>query len=167
MDAHDGRVVSNFVVHALKDLPITIYGDGSQTRSFCYFEDLIEGFVRLMESPADVTGPMNLGNPGEFTIKELAELVLELTGSKSKLTYLPLPQDDPKQRKPDIAFAQERLKWQPTVALREGLLDTIAYFDRLLSSGAEPALNGARTPARPRRIPAANGSLHVAGAAQE
>jgi UDP-glucuronate decarboxylase len=106
---------------------------------------------------------MNLGNPGEFTIKELAEVVLELTGSKSRLTYLPLPQDDPKQRKPDIAFAQERLKWQPTVALREGLLDTIAYFDRLLSSGAEPALNGARTPARPRRMPVANGGLRVAG----
>jgi UDP-glucuronate decarboxylase len=164
MDANDGRVVSNFIVHALKGLPITIYGDGRQTRSFCYVDDLIEGFVRLMESPADVTGPMNLGNPGEFTIKELAEIVLELTGSKSKLSYLPLPQDDPRQRKPDIVFAQERLKWQPTVALREGLVDTIAYFDRLLTSSAEPALNGARTPARSRRMPAtANGSLSMAG----
>jgi UDP-glucuronate decarboxylase len=165
MDANDGRVVSNFVVHALKGMPITIYGDGSQTRSFCYVDDLIEGFVRLMESPGDVTGPMNLGNPGEFTIKELAEIVLGLTGSKSKLSYLPLPQDDPKQRKPDIAFAQERLKWQPTVALREGLSDTIAYFDRLLSSGTEPAhLNGTRSPAKARRMAAtANGSLRVAG----
>jgi UDP-glucuronate decarboxylase len=163
MDAADGRVVSNFIVHALKGLPITVYGDGSQTRSFCYFEDLIEGFVRLMESPADVIGPVNLGNPGEFTIKELGELVLELTGSKSKLAYLPLPQDDPKQRKPVIAVAQERLKWQPTVALREGLLDTIAYFERLLSSGAEAPLNGARGPSRPRRMPAVNGDLRVAG----
>jgi UDP-glucuronate decarboxylase len=117
-----------------------------------------------MESPADVTGPMNLGNPGEFTIKELAEVVLELTGSKSKLAFLPLPQDDPKQRKPDITFAQERLKWQPAIALREGLLDTIDYFERLLSSGAEPALNGARSAARARRMPAANGGgLRVAG----
>jgi UDP-glucuronate decarboxylase len=161
MDANDGRVVSNFIVHALKGLPITVYGDGSQTRSFCYVDDLIEGFVRLMGSPADTIGPMNLGNPGEFTINELAELVLELTGSKSKLAHLPLPQDDPKQRKPDIAFAKGRLEWQPTVALREGLLDTIAYFEHLLSSGAD--LNGARTPARPRRIRAADG-LRVAGA---
>jgi UDP-glucuronate decarboxylase len=163
MDAGDGRVVSNFVVLALKGQPISIYGDGRQTRSFCYMDDLIEGFVRLMESPADTIGPMNLGNPGEFTIKELAELVLELTGSKSRLAYHPLPQDDPKQRKPDIAFAQERLKWQPTVALREGLIDTIAYFDRLLSSGAEPAYNGARSLAKPRRMPVAGAELRVAG----
>ena len=147
-----------------KGRTITVYGDGSQTRSFCYVDDLIEGFVRLMESPADMVGPINLGNPGEFTITELAEMVVELTGSKSKLAFLPLPQDDPRQRKPDIAAAQERLKWQPAVALREGLLDTIAYFDRLLSSGAEPALNGARAPSKPRRMPAANGGLHVAGA---
>ena len=119
-----------------------------------------------MESPADMVGPMNLGNPGEFTITELAEMVVELTGSKSKLAFLPLPQDDPRQRKPDIAAAQERLKWQPAVALREGLLDTIAYFERLLSSGAEPTVNGARSPAKPRRMPAANG-LHVAAGAQE
>jgi UDP-glucuronate decarboxylase len=163
MDAGDGRVVSNFVVHALKGLPITVYGDGTQTRSFCYVDDLIEGFVRLMESPADVTGPINLGNPGEFTIKELAEVVLELTGSKSKLAFLPLPQDDPKQRKPDIAFAQERLKWQPVIALREGLLDTIDYFERLLSSGAEPPLNGARASARARRMVASTAGLRVAG----
>jgi UDP-glucuronate decarboxylase len=165
MDANDGRVVSNFIVNALKGQEITVYGDGSQTRSFCYVDDLIEGFVRLMESPTDMIGPTNLGNPGEFTITELAEMVVELTGSKSKLAFLPLPQDDPRQRKPDIAAAQERLGWQPAVALREGLLDTIAYFERLLSSGAEPLVNGARSPATPR-MPAANG-LHVAAGAQE
>jgi UDP-glucuronate decarboxylase len=156
MDPKDGRVVSNFIVHALKGQPITIYGDGSQTRSFCYVDDLIDAFVLFMESPADVTGPMNLGNPGEFTIKELAELVLELTGSKSKLAYLPLPQDDPKQRRPDITLAQERLGWQPTVALREGLLRTIVHFDRLLS-GAELRVNGAAISDKPRRLAVANG----------
>jgi UDP-glucuronate decarboxylase len=161
MAPDDGRVVSNFIVHALKGLPITIYGDGLQTRSFCYVDDLIEGFVRFMESPAELTGPVNLGNPGEFTIKELAELVVELTGSRSKLAYLPLPQDDPRQRRPDIALAREGLGWEPTVALREGLLGTIAYFDRLLAS-ASVAVNGARAPARSRRIHAANG-LPLAG----
>jgi UDP-glucuronate decarboxylase len=161
MAPDDGRVVSNFIVHALKGLPITIYGDGTQTRSFCYVDDLIEGFVRLMESPADLTGPVNLGNPGEFTIKELAELVLELTGSKSKLAWLPLPQDDPRQRRPDITLAGEGLGWQPTVALREGLLDTIGYFDSLLSS-ASIAVNGVRKPAKVRRVPAATG-LPLAG----
>jgi UDP-glucuronate decarboxylase len=152
MAPNDGRVVSNFIIHALKGLPITVYGDGSQTRSFCYVDDLVDGFVRLMASPTDVIGPVNLGNPGEFTIKELAELVLELTGSRSKLAYLPLPQDDPRQRKPDIAIARDRLKWAPTVPLREGLVDTIAHFDRLLSSGAEPALNGAHAPVKARPI---------------
>ena len=155
MAPNDGRVVSNFIVHALKREPITIYGDGSQTRSFCYVEDLVEGFVLLMESPESVIGPMNLGNPGEFTIKQLADLVLEITGSKSKLTYLPLPQDDPRQRKPDITYAKECLGWQPTVALREGLLDTIVYFDRLLSGDAA-ALNGVRGPAQTRHV-SANG----------
>ena len=165
MAPDDGRVVSNFIVHALKGLPITIYGDGTQTRSFCYVDDLIEGFVRLMESPAELIGPVNLGNPGEFTIKELAELVLELTGSKSKLAYLPLPQDDPRQRRPDIALAKDRLGWQPGVALREGLLDTILYFDRLLSSAAiaATAVNGVRRPAKARRVAAANGALPLAG----
>jgi UDP-glucuronate decarboxylase len=165
MAPDDGRVVSNFIVHALKGQPITIYGDGAQTRSFCYVDDLIEGFVRLMESPAELIGPVNLGNPGEFTIKEVAELVLELTGSKSKLTYLPLPQDDPKQRRPDIALAKDRLGWQPGVALREGLLDTILYFDRLLSSAAiaATAVNGVRRPAKARRVAAANGALPLAG----
>jgi UDP-glucuronate decarboxylase len=156
MAPNDGRVVSNFIVHALKGQPITIYGDGSQTRSFCYVDDLVEGFVLLMESPERVIGPMNLGNPGEFTIKQLADLVLEITGSKSKLTYLPLPQDDPRQRKPDIAYAKECLGWEPTVALREGLLDTIVYFDRLLSGDAA-AVNGARGRAQARHVSMANG----------
>ena len=165
MAPDDGRVVSNFIVHALKGQPITIYGDGAQTRSFCYVDDLIEGFVRLMESPVELIGPVNLGNPGEFTIRELAELVLELTGSKSKLAYLPLPQDDPRQRRPDIALAKDRLGWQPGVALREGLLDTILYFDRLLSSAAiaATAVNGVRRPAKARRVAAANGALPLAG----
>ena len=165
MAPDDGRVVSNFIVHALKGQPITIYGDGAQTRSFCYVDDLIEGFVRLMESPVELIGPVNLGNPAEFTIKELAELVLELTGSKSKLAYLPLPQDDPRQRRPDIALAKDRLGWQPGVALREGLLDTILYFDRLLSSAAiaATAVNGVRRPAKARRVAAANGALPLAG----
>jgi UDP-glucuronate decarboxylase len=133
MHPNDGRVVSNFVVQALKGEPITIYGDGSQTRSFCYVDDLVEGFVRLMQSPRDVTGPMNLGNPGEFTIKELAELTIKMTGSRSKLIYLPLPQDDPMQRQPNISLAKERLGWRPTVPLVDGLKRTVAYFDRLLS----------------------------------
>ncbi len=166
MAPDDGRVVSNFIVHALKGLPITIYGDGSQTRSFCYVDELGEGFVRLMESPADVTGPVNLGNPGDFTIRELAELVLELTGSRSKLAWLPLPQDDPRQRRPDIALAAERLGWRPTIALREGLRSTILYFDRLLSSAdAETPVNDTRLRARSRRrAPGANGALRLASA---
>lgn len=136
MHPNDGRVVSNFVVQALKGEPITIYGDGSQTRSFCYVDDLIEGFIRLMKAAVDVTGPINLGNPVEFTIKQLAELAIEMTGSKSKLTFLPLPQDDPKQRQPNIAQAREKLGWEPTVPLRDGLRHTIGYFDRLLSEAA-------------------------------
>jgi UDP-glucuronate decarboxylase len=133
MHPNDGRVVSNFIVQALNGEPITIYGDGSQTRAFCYVDDLIAGFVKLMDSPADVTGPINLGNPGEFTIRELAELTIELTGSSSKLVFRPLPADDPKQRQPDIARARQQLDWQPTIPLREGLQHTIAYFDLLLS----------------------------------
>ncbi|MDX2156948.1 MAG: UDP-glucuronic acid decarboxylase family protein [Hyphomicrobiaceae bacterium] len=135
MHPNDGRVVSNFVVQALKGEPITIYGEGLQTRSFCYVDDLIEGFVRLMGSGPEITGPVNLGNPGEFTIRQLAELAIEMTGSRSKLTFLPLPQDDPKQRQPDIAMARKELDWAPTVPLREGLRHTIGYFDRLLSEG--------------------------------
>jgi UDP-glucuronate decarboxylase len=129
MHPNDGRVVSNFIVQALKGEPITIYGDGQQTRSFCYVDDLIEGFVRLMESPAELTGPVNLGNPGEFSMKELAEMVIDLTGSRSEVTFHPLPQDDPKQRRPDISLACAKLNWQPKVPLVEGLKHTIAFFD--------------------------------------
>jgi UDP-glucuronate decarboxylase len=132
MHPHDGRVVSNFIMQALQGKDITIYGDGKQTRSFCYVSDLIEGWVRLMATGDDVTGPVNLGNPGEFTMLELAENVIELTGSKSQLIFEPLPDDDPKQRRPDISLAQEKLGWEPTVPLREGLEKTIAYFDELL-----------------------------------
>lgn len=134
MHPNDGRVVSNFIVQALKGEDITIYGDGSQTRSFCYVDDLIEGFVRLMASPKEITGPINIGNPGEFTIRELAETVLKMVGGKSKLVMLPLPQDDPKQRQPDITLAKEILGWQPNVKLEEGLVKTIDYFRRFLAS---------------------------------
>jgi UDP-glucuronate decarboxylase len=136
MHPNDGRVVSNFVVQALRGEPITIYGDGSQTRAFCYVEDLVEGLLRLMASGDDVTGPINLGNPGEFTMLELAELVIELTGSKSELVFHPLPADDPKQRRPDITKAGEALDWRPVTPLREGLGKTIAYFDDLLRTMA-------------------------------
>lgn len=125
---NDGRVVSNFIVQALQGRDITIYGDGSQTRSFCYVDDLVAGLMALMESDPVITGPINLGNPGEFSIKQLAEKVIDLTGSKSKIIYQPLPQDDPTQRKPDIAQAQEKLGWQPTVSLDQGLPRTIDYF---------------------------------------
>ncbi len=133
MHPNDGRVVSNFIMQALKGEPITIYGDGSQTRSFCYVDDLIEGFLRLMNSPESITGPINLGNPSEFTMLQLAEMTIEMTGSKSKLSFLPLPQDDPKQRQPDIALASKHLGWKPTVSLRDGLRHTIAYFDNLIA----------------------------------
>ncbi|MEI6304054.1 MAG: UDP-glucuronic acid decarboxylase family protein [Betaproteobacteria bacterium] len=124
----DGRVVSNFIVQALRGTDLTIYGDGTQTRSFCYVDDLVDGLMKLMESPADTPGPINLGNPVEFTMRELAELVLRLTGSRSKLVFMPLPQDDPRQRQPDIALARATLDWTPTVQLEEGLKKTIAYF---------------------------------------
>ena len=133
MHPDDGRVVSNFIVQALKGQPVTIYGDGSQTRSLCYVDDLIDGFVRLMATPKGVTGPINLGNPGEFSMLELARHVIEMTGSKSKLTFKPLPQDDPKQRRPDITRAVAELDWQPKVPLKVGLRKTIDYFDELLS----------------------------------
>ena len=128
MHPRDGRVVSNFIVQAIKGEPITLYGDGSQTRSFCYVDDLIDGFVRLMDSPAEFTGPVNLGNPGEFTIRALAEKVLAVTGSRSELEFRPLPVDDPKQRQPDITLAKSRLGWSPTVTLDQGLPATVAYF---------------------------------------
>ena len=131
MHPNDGRVVSNFIVQALSGQDITIYGDGSQTRSFCYVDDLIEGFMRMMASPVEVTGPINMGNPVEFTIRELAETVLEMVGGSSKLIMLPLPQDDPKQRKPDISVAQRTLDWAPKVQLRQGLEKTIQYFRQL------------------------------------
>jgi UDP-glucuronate decarboxylase len=133
MNPSDGRVVSNFIVQALRGEPITIYGDGLQTRSFCYYADLICGFLALMDSDRSFTGPCNIGNPNEFSMIELAELVIELTGSSSKLINQPLPQDDPKQRCPDITLAREKLGWQPGVQLREGLVETIAYFDALLT----------------------------------
>lgn len=135
MHPADGRVVSNFIVQALRGEPITIYGNGSQTRSFCFYSDLIRGFLALMESEPGFTGPCNIGNPVEFTMVELAQLVLELTGSKSELRFDPLPQDDPKQRRPDITLAREKLGWEPSVALRDGLGHTIAYFDDLLKNG--------------------------------
>jgi UDP-glucuronate decarboxylase len=134
MHPNDGRVVSNFIVQALNGQDITIYGDGSQTRSFCYVDDLIEGFMRMMASPPSVTGPINMGNPVEFTIRELAETVLDMVGGSSKLIMLPLPQDDPKQRKPDIGVAQRTLDWAPKVQLRQGLEKTIQYFRQLQQS---------------------------------
>jgi UDP-glucuronate decarboxylase len=138
MHPNDGRVVSNFVVQALGNQDITLYGDGMQTRSFCYVDDLVDGLMRLMATADDVVGPINIGNPVEFTIRQLAELVIEITGSKSKLVRHPLPTDDPKQRQPDIGKAKELLDWRPTVPLREGLTKTIAYFERVLAkdSGA-------------------------------
>lgn len=133
MHPNDGRVVSNFIVQALKGKPLTIYGEGKQTRSFCYVDDLIDGFLRLMDTGPGFTGPVNLGNPGEFTIRELAEMVLKLTGFTSKLEFLPLPVDDPMQRQPDIGLARENLGWEPKIGLEEGLTKTISYFDALLS----------------------------------
>ncbi len=134
MHPNDGRVVSNFIIQALRNDPITVYGDGSQTRSFCYVDDLIEAFLRFMETGNEVTGPINLGNPSEFTIMELAELVITMTGSKSKIEFKPLPTDDPIQRKPDITLARKILDWEPTVPLELGLQRTIEYFKKLVES---------------------------------
>ncbi|MFU2210877.1 UDP-glucuronic acid decarboxylase family protein [Solidesulfovibrio sp. C21] len=132
MHPNDGRVVSNFIIQALRGEPLTVYGQGQQTRSFCYVDDLIEAFLRLMDTPDDFTGPVNTGNPGEFTILELAKMVIEYTGSKSTIDYRPLPTDDPKQRRPDITLAKAKLGWEPKVPLTEGLKKTIEYFDALL-----------------------------------
>jgi len=132
MHPHDGRVVSNFILQALRNEDITIYGDGSQTRSFCYRDDLIDAMIRMMATPDEVTGPVNIGNPGEFTIRQLAEFVIELTNSKSQIVCRELPADDPKQRRPDITKAEKLLNWHPVTPLREGLTRTIAYFDDLL-----------------------------------
>ncbi len=135
MHPNDGRVVSNFIVQALKGEPLTVYGDGSQTRSFCYVDDLIEAFVRFMATPDDIAGPINLGNPGEFTILELARQVIDLTGSKSRIDFRPLPSDDPTQRKPNIAKAKDILGWEPKVPLRDGLARTISYFEEVIRNG--------------------------------
>ncbi len=133
MNPNDGRVVSNFIVQAIRGENITIYGDGRQTRSFCYVDDLVEGMLRLMDTEAGFTGPVNIGNPGEFTMLELAEKVIAFVGTKSKIVHRPLPQDDPRQRKPDIALAQSKLEWQPKVQLDDGLKETIKYFRRVLA----------------------------------
>jgi UDP-glucuronate decarboxylase len=134
MHPNDGRVVSNFIVQALRGEDVTIFGDGSQTRSFCYVDDLIDGMLRMMDSEKGFSGPVNLGNPGEFTMLELAEKVLRATGSKSRLVKRPLPTDDPRQRKPDISLAKAKLDWEPKVALDDGLRETIAYFRTLLAT---------------------------------
>ena len=133
MHPNDGRVVSNFIVQALRNRDINVYGAGTQTRSFCYVDDLVEGLIALMHTPDDVTGPINLGNPGEFTILELAEMIIKLTNSSSRIIHQPLPQDDPKQRQPDISSAMSKLGWKPKIALREGLLKTIAYFEQIVA----------------------------------
>jgi len=133
MHPNDGRVVSNFIVQALQNQPITVYGNGSQSRSFCYVDNMIDGFIRLMESPAGFTGPVNLGNPNEFTIRQLAEKVIAMTGSRSEIIEKPLPSDDPNQRQPDITLARSKLGWEPEVQLEQGLVQTIAYFQQLLA----------------------------------
>ena len=137
MHPNDGRVVSNFIVQALQDDPITVYGDGNQSRAFCYVDDLIEAFVRLMDTEDGFTGPVNLGNPGEFTILELAEKVIDMTGSKSEIVFKELPSDDPQQRRPDISLAKARLGWEPKIKLEVGLKPTIDYFDRLITRDSE------------------------------
>jgi UDP-glucuronate decarboxylase len=134
MHPNDGRVVSNFIVQALKGEDITLYGDGNQSRSFCYVDDLIDGMVRMMATETGFTGPVNLGNPDEFTIRQLAEQVLELTGSRSRIVHAPLPQDDPRQRQPDISLAADKLGWKPAVSLRDGLKETIAYFRKIVNA---------------------------------
>lgn len=134
MHPNDGRVVSNFIVQALRGEPITIYGDGTQTRSFCYVDDLVDGMIRLMNSPAEITGPVNIGNPGEYTMLELAEAVLKLVGGSSRLVFEPLPSDDPKQRQPEISLAKEKLGWEPKVSLEDGLRETIAYFRKKIAA---------------------------------
>ena len=139
---NDGRVVSSFIVQALLNRDVTVFGEGTQTRSFCYVDDLIEGLLRMMASANEVTGPINLGNPSEFTVVELAQTILQITGSRSKIVHRPLPEDDPKQRRPDISEAERLLDWRPTIPLRKGLEPTIAYFEALLAEGAvEPAIS--------------------------
>ncbi|MBU2520644.1 MAG: NAD-dependent epimerase/dehydratase family protein, partial [Proteobacteria bacterium] len=134
MHPNDGRVVSNFIVQALSNKDITVFGDGSQTRSFCYVDDLITGLIKMMNSPDEFVGPINLGNPDEFSVLELAKKIIELTGSKSKIVFRPLPQDDPLQRQPDISLAKEKLDWQPVIKLDDGLKKTVEYFDKILTN---------------------------------
>ncbi|MCB2074062.1 MAG: NAD-dependent epimerase/dehydratase family protein, partial [Novosphingobium sp.] len=149
MHPHDGRVVSNFIIQALSGEPITIYGDGQQTRSFCYVDDLVDAFLLLMDTGPDFQGPINLGSPGEFTILELAQEVLDITGSSSTLVNKPLPQDDPRQRQPDISLAREKLGWEPRTQLRDGLARTCEYFEQLLSRGAHAEPEAQAGSARP------------------
>ncbi len=144
MHPNDGRVVSNFIIQALQNMDITIYGNGEQTRSFCYVDDLIQGIIRMMNSPASVTGPINLGNPHEFKIVELAELILKLTNSSSKIIFKPLPEDDPKRRRPNIELARKELDWSPTTDLEAGVLKTIEYFDEELSTGGFSGADGVK-----------------------
>jgi UDP-glucuronate decarboxylase len=148
MALNDGRVVSNFIVQALRGDPITLYGEGLQTRAFCYVDDLVEGVVRMMKADGDFVGPLNLGNPVEMTIRDLARTIIELTGSRSRIEHLALPKDDPRQRCPDIQLAESRLDWRPTVALEDGLAKTIAYFDDMLSGREQPSAPAARTATR-------------------
>ena len=143
MHPHDGRVVSNFIVQALRNQPLTVYGDGSQTRSFCYVDDLIDAFLKFMATPEEVTGPINLGNPQEFTILDLAKRVIDMTASRSKIEHKPLPMDDPVQRRPDIALAKKHLDWTPSVALEAGLKRTIAYFEELLADDGASGISAA------------------------
>jgi UDP-glucuronate decarboxylase len=143
MHPNDGRVVSNFIVHALQGIPVTVYGDGSQTRSFCYVDDTVDGLVRMMESPDHVTGPINIGNPNEMTVRELAEKVVAMVGSSAKLEYRDLPSDDPRQRQPDITRARELLGWEPRVPLEQGLAQTIRFFRELAESDQLPPAQAA------------------------
>jgi len=145
MHPHDGRVVSTFIVRALKGENISIYGDGNQTRSFCYVDDLVEAMLRMVDTPKEITGPINIGNPNEYTIRDLAELIIELTGTKAKIMFEKLPADDPRQRQPDISKARELFGWEPKTMLRAGLMKTITYYDRLLSEDTVPALGSRRT----------------------
>jgi UDP-glucuronate decarboxylase len=151
MHPEDGRVVSNFIVQALQGEPITIYGDGSQTRSFCYVDDLVEAFIRLMATPDDFTGPMNLGNPGEYTVLELAKLIIELTGSKSEIVFRPLPSDDPRMRRPDISLAKRVLGWEPKVQLTNGLLKTIEYFANEVVGSDKPVTSASVSELKTKR----------------
>lgn len=153
MHPNDGRVVSNFVIQALRNQDITVYGDGDQTRSFCYVDDLVDGLIRLMETANDVTGPINLGNPVEYTIRELAEMTIALTGSSSRIVHRPLPTDDPKQRRPDISKAQELLGWEPTLPLRQGLTRVIEYFEGLLRLPPVAVASAAMPPTRVAQVP--------------